>query len=83
MAEQEGPGRWVSVSLTTGELPTTLMLVCLNGFEGSALTEGCGHANDKAFAGGELLGEVDLITGGTFDEVDVRDGITDFDHVGD
>lgn len=44
--------------------------------------EGCWHANDEAFAGRELLGQVDLITRGTFDEVDIGDGITGFDHVG-
>ena len=44
------------------------------------LTKGRGDANDEAFAGGELLGQVDLITGGPFDEVDVGDGSTDFDH---
>lgn len=48
---------------------------------GSVLTEGRRHAYDKTFAGGELLGQVDLITGGPFDKVDVWDGITDFDHV--
>lgn len=31
------------------------------------LTEGRGHANDEAFARGELLVQVDLIAGGTFD----------------
>ena len=45
------------------------------------LTEGCGHADDETFARGELLGQIDLIAGGTFDEVDVWKGITDFDHV--
>ncbi len=49
---------------------------------GSVLTEGRRHAYDKTFAGGELLGQVDLVTGGTFDEVNVRDGSTDFNHVG-
>jgi len=44
--------------------------------------EGRRHAYDKTFAGGELLGQVDLVTGGTFDEVNVRDGSTDFNHVG-
>lgn len=49
---------------------------------GILLTEGRWHTDDKTFAGGELLGQVDLITGGTFDEVDIWDGITDFDHIG-
>ena len=45
------------------------------------LTKGRRHTDDKTFAGGELLGQVDLIARGTFDEVDVRNRITDFDHV--
>ena len=49
---------------------------------GSVLTEGRRHTDDETFAGGKLLGQVDLVTGGTFDEVDVRDGSTDFNHVG-
>ena len=44
------------------------------------LTEGRRHTDDKTFAGGELLGQVDLIARRTFDEVDVWNGITDFDH---
>ena len=48
---------------------------------GSVLTKGCGHANDETFARGELLGQIDLIARGTFDEVDIGDRITDFDHV--
>lgn len=43
--------------------------------------EGCGHANNEALAGGELLGQVYLITGRAFDKVDTWDGITDFDHI--
>lgn len=43
--------------------------------------EGGRHADDEAFAGGKLLGQVDLVAGGTFDEVDVWEGSTDFDHV--
>lgn len=45
------------------------------------LTEGGGHADDETFARGELFGQIDLIAGGTFDEVDVWKRITDFDHV--
>lgn len=46
------------------------------------LTKGRGHTDDKTFARGELLGQVDLLTGGAFDEVDIGDRITDFDHFG-
>lgn len=51
------------------------------GWSGSIHTEGGRHADDEAFAGGKLLGQVDLVAGGTFDEVDVWEGSTDFDHV--
>lgn len=45
------------------------------------LTKSSGHADDETFARSELFVQVDLIAGGTFDEVDVGDGISDFDHV--
>ena len=48
---------------------------------GSILTEGCRHADNETFAGSELLGQVDLVTGRSLDEVDIRDGSTDFNHV--
>lgn len=48
---------------------------------GSVLTEGRRHADDETFAGSELLGQVDLVTRRTLDEVDIWDGSTDFNHV--
>lgn len=53
----------------------------VGGGGGGILTEGCGDADDETFARGELFGKIDLIARGTFDEVDVGDGITGFDHV--
>ena len=45
------------------------------------LTKSCRYTDNDTFARGKLRVQVDLVTGGSFDEVDVGDGITDFDHV--
>ena len=46
---------------------------------GAARRESSRDTDDETFARGELFGEVDLVAGRVFVEVDIGDGVSDFD----
>jgi hypothetical protein len=46
---------------------------------GAARGEGSRDADDETFAGLEFLGEVDLLAWRALEELNARDGVTDFD----
>lgn len=46
---------------------------------GAAGGEGSRDADDETFAGLEFLGEVDLLAWRALEELNARDGVTDFD----
>lgn len=49
--------------------------------EGNERTERCRDADDQTFPL-KLFGQVDLVPGGSFDEVDIRDAVTGLDKSG-
>jgi hypothetical protein len=46
---------------------------------GAAGGECGGDTDDETFARGKLIGQLDFVAGRVFEELDVRDGVSDFD----